>query len=338
VHFPGNETPAGIDVGTVAAVDGRTETLSGRLVWDEDQTVRMYSPFSGRVVSIVAKVGDRVKVGQVLAQVDSPDYGQAQADFSKAQAARKLARANLERTRDLYEHGVVAAKEVDEAVSEAAAADAECDRTAGVLKAFADAGDSINQRMALRSPIDGVVVERAINPGEELRTELAGTPLFVITDTRSLWVSLDAHPQDLPALTVGSWLSFQVGAASAQAPTDRARIIRLYDYVDPATRTVKVIARTENADQHLKAESFVTARLSVSSAHQTEVPAGAVYLFGDDHYAFVKQGDSFVRKAVSVGTQHDDALTILSGLSPGDVVVTHGVLFLQQLLQSAPQS
>jgi len=330
--------PPGIETATIVAEREDTIELSGRVVWDEDHTVRVYSPFAGRVARIIAAVGDTVASGQALASIDSPDYGQAQADFRKADAAQKLASANLNRARELYDHGVVAGKDVEEAESVAASADAERDRTLQVLKTFADVGHLVDGRMVLRSPIAGVVVERSINPGAQLNTEQDGHPLFVITNPTTRWIALDVREPQVQLFKAGDWFDFQLGSTAAASTSLKAQVIRIDDYLDPASRVMRVIGKIENAKDRLRAESFITARVQPPRNTDPVVPASAVYLLGNDHYAFVKDGNSFVRRRVTLGHPLDDRLVVRSGLGRGDTVVVHGALFLQQLLQTSSQS
>ncbi|MFX8922143.1 biotin/lipoyl-binding protein, partial [Acinetobacter baumannii] len=92
--------------------------------WNEDRTVRVSSPFSGRVVAIEVKPGDRVNAGQTLAWLSSADYGSAQADARKAHAALELASKNAARSQDLFEHGVAAERDAEQAKADLAAAEA----------------------------------------------------------------------------------------------------------------------------------------------------------------------------------------------------------------------
>ena len=155
--------------------------------WNEDRTVRIFTPFAGRVSSILVQPGDNVKQGQTLAVIASPDFGQAQAETRRAQGEFALAKQNLARMRDLHEHGVAAAKDLNAAEADFARAESECKRTEARLKLYGG-GSEIDQTYALKSPLAGVVVEKNINPGQELRPDqmTSNAPaLFVITNPAS---------------------------------------------------------------------------------------------------------------------------------------------------------
>ena len=101
--------------------------LPARLVWNEEKTQRIYPAFAGRVGRIAADVGQRVRAGQVLAELASPEFGAAQADTTRTQADARLAQQNLQRQRELFEAGVLARKDLEQAEAEAARLDHACD-------------------------------------------------------------------------------------------------------------------------------------------------------------------------------------------------------------------
>lgn len=180
--------------------------LNGRIIWDEDRTVRIYTAFAGRVERILVQPGDKVDRGQPLAIIASPDFGQAQAEARRAESDYGLAEKNLARMRELESHGVAARKDLQAAEADYSRSQAELERSRKKLALYGKASDSVDQTYTLSTPIPGVVVEKNINPGQELRPDqmLANVPpLFVITDPAMLWVQLDAAEKDLPLLRPG---------------------------------------------------------------------------------------------------------------------------------------
>jgi cobalt-zinc-cadmium efflux system membrane fusion protein len=309
-------------------------TLNGRLSWNEDKTVRIYTPFAGRVSSILVQPGDKVHAGQTLAVIASPDFGQAQADARRAQGDFALAKQNLARVKDLHEHGVVAAKELNVTEADFARAESELQRTEARLKLYGG-GAQVDQSYALRSPLAGVVAEKNINPGQELRPDQmgAGVPaLFVITDPAYLWVLLDATEKDLPQLKAGQAIDIRVPAFPDSA--FEARIATISDFLDPTTRTIKVRATLNNSKRELKSEMYVTAAIKRNASVVLQVPTRAVFFQGGRHFLFVDSDDGkFVRQEVKIGDSYEGNMTILSGLQPGQKVVSEGALLLQQMLQ-----
>jgi cobalt-zinc-cadmium efflux system membrane fusion protein len=307
--------------------------LPGRLTWDEDRTVRVFPPFAGRVTRIIAKLGDRVSAGQPLVEMVSPDFGQAQADARKAQSDLALATKTLERQRELNAAGIVSGKDLQQAEADHARARAEADRALGRMSTYGQgAGSSAN--FVLRSPVAGTIVERNVNPGQELRPDQPGNPIFVVTDPTRLWVTIDASESDLRYLAAG----MPIFISSNQFPEDAfsGTLRQLSDFVDPVARSLKLRGEVPNPNRTLKAEMFVSARLKVPKADEPTVNAKAVYLSGVRRYVFVRtNGNTFTRRPVRVGGDVNGRMPVQSGLREGDEVVIAGNLFLDQILNSA---
>lgn len=317
----------------VLAAPERELELPGRLVWNEDRTVRMFPPFAGRVTRILAHPGDRVAAGTPLAEMVSPDFGQAQADAEKAQADRELAERTLARVRTLAENGVAAAKDLQQAEADSARAQAEARRALDRIQAYRQPVGS-GSRFVLKSPMAGTVVERNLNPGQELRPDQSGPPLFVVTDPASLWIALDAHEADLSDLHPG--VALAISSNQLPGETFPGTLRQVSDSVDPVARTVKLRGDVPNASRVLKAEMFVTARVHVPRAREPSVSARAVYLSGSRHYVFVRTAaETFERREVSVGPEADGRMPVYSGLAAGDDVAVSGNLFLDQILAGA---
>ena len=319
---------------TALAVPRRDTVVrfSGRLVWNEDRTVRVFSPYAGRVVSIAARPGERVSPGQTLAVLAAPELGLVQSEARKAEQDYALAQKNLARVQELHEAGVTPAKDLQAAQADFARSAAERSRTQEKLKLYGKGAEIVDQRLELRTPIAGVVVERNINPGQELRPDAqADRPLFVVSDPTRLWFVLDVAEKDLRDVRTGD----RVQLASASLGEDRVegRVAYIADGVDPQTRTVKVRGIVEKSDPRLKAEMFVNAELRVPSASGLLVPARAVYLRGEQYFAFVDAGDGrYVRRALKVGPATDGQQVVFEGLAPDEKVVVDGNLLLEKIL------
>ena len=333
IEFPAGSAQIGALVTARAAP--RSEMayrLNGRVVWDEDRTVRVFAPLAGRVQSILVKPGDTVRAGQGLAVVSAPELGQAQAEARKSEHELALAQKSLARVQELHGAGVAAARELQAAQADAARAEAERARTGARMQLYGGSGVVVDQQLQLRTPVAGVVVERNLNPGQELRPDqVAERPLFTVSDPSHLWFVLDATEADVAALKPGAVV--RLSSPLLGEDSVEGRIRHVADFVDPQTRTVKVRGTVDNKDRRLKAEMFVTALLKLDSAPGTVVPAGAVFLRGDTYFVFVQVSESrFSRRAVRIGPAHHNLQAVLEGLSPGDTVVTEGALLLQRML------
>jgi cobalt-zinc-cadmium efflux system membrane fusion protein len=322
-----------------APAEPRRDSLlrfSGRLVWNEDRTVRVFSPFAGRVVSIAARAGDRVRPGQTLAVLAAPELGTAQSEARKADQDYALARKNLARVEELHGAGVAPAKDLQVAQADVARTEAERSRTLARLKLYGKDANTeekqVDQQLVLRSPIAGAVVERNINPGQELRPDTQGDKaLFVVSDPARLWFALEVSEKDLGELARG--VQVQLGTSSLGDERVPGRVTYVADAVDPQTRTVKVRGIVESSDPRLKAEMFVTAERKVAQAKGLLVPARAIYLRGDQYFVFVDAGAGrYVRREVKLGPAGDGVQVVLAGLEPGEKVVVDGTLLLEKIL------
>ncbi|MDI9233032.1 efflux RND transporter periplasmic adaptor subunit [Limnohabitans lacus] len=310
--------------------------LPAKLVWNEEKTQRVYPAFAGRVTRISADVGQTVKAGQVLAELASPEFGAAQADTSRAQADATLAKLALQRQRELFEAGVVARKDLEQAEAEAARSQAEVARAQARTSLYGS-GTGVNMQLGLRSDMAGVVVERNLNPGQEVRPDSAATPLFVVSDPSVLWVSIDAQEGDLKDLRPGAKVSLNVANGPEQSMT--ATISAVTDQIDPSTRTIKIRATVANPQRWLKNEMLAKVRYQRQVDNSIEVPASAVFLRGNQHYVFVQsQAGVFEPRDVKVAYEGAQRVLLSEGLQEGEQVVSQNGLLLARELRIAQEA
>jgi membrane fusion protein, heavy metal efflux system len=312
----------------------------GRVVWDDNVTTRVYSPLAGRVTRVLADAATEVSINACLALIASPDFGQAQADAHRAETDLVLADRNLARLRDLFEHGAAAQKDLQGAEADQARAQAEKQRAEARLKLYGSAENGVDQLYRLTSPVAGVVVERNLNPGQEVRpdTMLANSdklaaPLFVITDPAQIWVLVDVAEQDLSIFKPG--LKATIRSRAFPAEVFRGQVDLVSDQIQVATRMVPVRLSVANPQRRLKSEMLVSVELEPTLAAGLEVPTRAVFLKGDQHFVFRDEGGGkFTRQRVMIGTEHEGKMLVLEGVQPGQRVVSDGSLLLEQILAS----
>ncbi|MBO9661545.1 efflux RND transporter periplasmic adaptor subunit [Dokdonella sp.] len=330
---PGAEQLSFLDIEPAAEFPAPAlDALPGKLAFDEDRTVRVASPVQGRVSELVAKPGTAVKAGDVLAWLDSPDFAQARADARKAQADHALKRKALERARALTDLGVLARKDLESAEDDLAQAGAELERADAVLKNLDPSGAS--PRYALRAPIAGIVVDRAINPGMQVRPD-ASAPLFVITDPTRLWVSFELAEQDLGKVRVGQAVRVEVDGFADRS--FEGRVTTIGAALDPATRRIAVRVELLDGDARLKPELFArVSPLADGGSRQVAVPNSALVSVGLHHYAFVEEAPGVLkRRALELGVVGEQRAFVRSGLAAGERVVTRGALLLDAELGQA---
>jgi cobalt-zinc-cadmium efflux system membrane fusion protein len=318
--------------------------LTGRLYWSDESTVRIFTPVAGRVTTVLADLGQPVSPGTPLAEIDSPDFGQALSNARTAVGNLAMADKAFSRAKQLLEHGAAAQKDVEAAEAAFIAAQAERDRAEAVLANYGGNIKGTNSLYLLRSPLAGDLVEKNINPGQELRADLMLAnapnlflPMFVVSDPTTLWLQLDVAETDLPTLQAGQQLRVH-----CQAFPDKVflgTVGKIGATMDPSTRTLKVRGLVSNPDKLLRAEMYVTVEVVEDAARLTqagvEIPSKAIFMKGEQAYLFIENSaGQYQRQRVKLGIEQDGKVPVLEGVSPGQKVVTEGTLLLQALLES----
>jgi cobalt-zinc-cadmium efflux system membrane fusion protein len=319
--------------------------LTGRLYWNDDVTVRVFTPVAGRVSAVLTDLGSPVSIGTPLAEIDSPDFGQALASARTAAGNLSAAEKAFTRTKELFAHGAAAQQDVESAEAAYTAALAERDRAEATLANYGGSDRATNEVYLLRSPLAGMVVDKNINPGQELRPDMmlgnvaqVFNPLFTVSDPTKLWLQVDVSEDDLPSLELGQPLHI---FSKVFPDKDFAGTVdKIGDTMDPATRTVKVRGVVANPDKLLKAEMYVTVDVVQAADKLTaagvEIPAPAVFMMDNQYYLFVETApDHFQRQLVKVGTEQDDKVPVFEGITAGQKVVTGGALLLQSIVNPA---
>lgn len=296
-----------------------------RLVWNEDRTQRIYSAFPGRVVAVRGDVGQNVTSGSVLAELASPEFGQAQAEHVRAQAELDLASQQLQRQEELFGLGITARKELETAQADHRRTRAEALRAQSRVQLYGGEA-STQQALSLRSTLSGVVVERRINPGQELPAG-GEAALFVITQPQHLWAWVDVPEKEQSGLQKGQTLELRVASLPGQSFSGRVQA--LADFIDPETRTLRVRLEVPNPQRVLKADMLATALIHRPLGEGHWVPASAIYLESGQHWCFVQQENgSFIPLQVSAQAIDNDRVWVRQGLRTGQRVVTRQTLLL----------
>lgn len=339
LRFPaGNAQLALLKTTAVTAAESIMVELPAHLVWNEERTQRIYAPLPGRVTSIRADVGHVVAPGSPLLSLSSPELGLAQADAAKALADMQLSDKALRRQRELFEAGIVARKELEQTEADVLRAKAESERANAKTRLYGGT-HAINQQLTLASEIRGTVVERNVNPGQEVRPDLSGPgvpPLFVVSDPSQLWVQIDAREADIVSLRPGA--AFELIVPSLPGKTFQGKVAAASDFLDPNTRTIKVRGVVANPERLLKAEMLGTARINRKLGEGVMVPASGVFLRGTSHWVFVQASvGAFEPREVRVGYEGAKESLVTSGLNVGDVVVSENGLLLAREFRIAEE-
>jgi membrane fusion protein, heavy metal efflux system len=314
-----------------------TVDVTGTVAFDGDHSTQVLAPISGPVSRLLVEPGAHVVAGQPLAYVSSPDFAAALAAYRKAQAAASNAIRVAARDSALYANDALARQELEQAQTDAAAAIADRDATLDQLRAVgvdSETIDAIRQnRMVqisqgvIRAPLAGTVVERLITPGQLLQA--GQTPCFTVARLGMMWVMGNVFEQDLPDVAVGDAADIQPTGGER---TFSGRVNYVGALVDPDTRATPVRIVTENPGEGLKKDMYVRVFIHSRQARRgLLVPTSAV-LRDDQNLPFVfvaKPDSAFERRTVRLGSRVSDRFEILTGLAPGDHIITEGGLFLQ---------
>jgi cobalt-zinc-cadmium efflux system membrane fusion protein len=312
-------------------------STTGTVDFDGDRSTQVMAPISGPVSRVLVSLGARVRRGQPLAVVASPDFASAVADYRKGVAEATNARRIADMDRKLFAIDAIARQEMQDAETQAEAAEADRD---AALQALVSLGvDSISLAAVrrgepvsaagavIRAPLPGIVVQRLITPGQLL--EAGGTPCFAVADLSRVWVQANVFDTDLP--------NVQVGDSAEIRPTNGAQVFRgrvdnVGAEVDPDTRATSVRVVAENSGAGLKRGMYVQVTILGRSARTGLLVPSSAVLRDEDNLPFVfVAGDdgSYHRQLVKLGQEVGDRREIASGLEPGQRVVAEGALFLQ---------
>ena len=329
-----------IATATERSVDG-TLVSSGRVSFDDLRVAHIFSPVTGRVTRIDGQLGARVKKGERLASIESPDIGSAISDVHKAQADVIAAEHDYERKKLMFEQHAAAVADLEQSEDAYRQAKAEYERAQQKTFLLRSGGASVNGAFTLTSPIDGVVVMRNINPGIEVQGQYGGgntaVELFTVGELDVVWVFADIYEADVARVHPGA--SVVVSSVAYKGKAFEGKVDWVSGVLDPTSRTVRVRCTLPNPDGLLKPEMYATARIAVEERRALAIPRSAVEQMGDVSVVFVALGDGggtarFERLPVTIddGSSTDDWAVVERGLDAGQRVVAHGTSYLSAKL------
>jgi cobalt-zinc-cadmium efflux system membrane fusion protein len=315
----------------------KTIDATGAVDFDNDQATSVLAPFSGPVSRLLVSLGEQVKKGDPLAEVDSPDFAAAVGTFRKALATAKTDRRLADLDKDLLQHQGVAQREAEQAETDAVNAEADRDAALQALVSLnvnpqsvhdIEEGRPISHPAGLiRSPVAGTVVEKLITPGELL--DAGTTPCFTVANLSRVWVMAQVFGADLASVSVGDSVEVLTSIDSRKFP---GRVDNISALVDPDTRSVAVRVVADNPGGILKKQMYV--RVLIQAGQESMgllVPVSAV-LRDDENLPFVylaQTDGSFARQHVTISNRIGDQYEIGAGLNAGDKIVVDGGIFLQ---------
>lgn len=349
---------AGLRFQTVSTMAFRPEQVTeGNIAVDDNLTTPVFSHYSGRVIKVIAMLGDVVKAGDPLFIIRASEFVQAQNDLITGLANLATARSQLamaqtteKRTHELYLAQGGALKDWQQAQTDLITAQntVRSDEIAlhavrSRLRILGKTEDEIHSLEAqptqkldpdavVPAPIGGTITQRQIGVGQYINSEANGatTPVYTISDLSTVWLVANVREADAPLTRVGEPVEVKVLAYPDRV--FNAKISWIAASIDPNTRRLPVRADVENPDSALKPGMFATFNIVTGSAETAPgVPQSAIVFEGDTARVWVAGDDGTIAaRSVRLGRSAEGMVEVLSGLSPGEKIVTSGSIFIDR--------
>ena len=306
---------------------------------NENELAEVTTLIRGRVEKVYVDVGQDVKKDALLALLHSTDLGVAEGTYLKSAAKLHEAKLAYERAKDLYEQKVVSLAELQRREATMKTAQAEAREARNRLELLGvprqeverlDREDTIRADVPLRAPFDGRVIMRKITRGEVVETQ---QKLFTVADLSDVWVVGNVPEKDVQFIRKDQKVNVIVSAyPHAIIP---GTITYVGDVLDPATRTMRLRVTVLNPDRLLKPEMFATVLVYAAETPDVlTVPLEAVQNGPSGAMVFVQRGtNDFEVRAVKVGSEQGEVVTVLEGVSVGEQVVTKGSFVLKSEME-----
>ncbi|MGB8517012.1 MAG: efflux RND transporter periplasmic adaptor subunit [Gallionella sp.] len=336
-----------LQVDPVQTMSFRGEQITdGNIAYNDDAATPVFSPYSGRVIRVIADLGDQVKKGDPLVAVAATEFAQARSNLLVAHAQLNLTTASEKRLHGLYDAKAAALKDWQQSQSDLATAKANLLAARNQLSIFGKSDDEINAiendngttvispEAIVRAPISGTVTQRQVGNGQNIQSAVGGAPvpLFTIGNLSSVWLVANVRETDAPLVHVGQ--SVEVHVLALPDRQFKAKIAWVAPAVDPNTHRLPVRAEISNKDGVLKPMMF--ANFSIVTGNEVQalgVPQSAVVYEGSDAHVFVANADnSLAIRGIKVGRISGKMIEVTSGLTSGEKIVTHGALFIDRAI------
>ncbi len=347
--MPTPEQRAGLTIEPASMITFRAETVTdGSIAIDEDLTTPVFSPFSGRVTKVAARLGDRVAKGATLMEIEASEFVQAQSELITAKAQYDLAVTNEKRQHDLYDAQGAALKDWQQAQVDLASAEAALAAVRNRLRIMGKtdieiesmeqlrAAPGMNAVSAVTAPISGTIVQRKVGLGQYVQAG-SSDPVFSIGDLSTVWLVANVREVDAPKIHTGDRVEVHVLAFPGRVFA--AQISYVAPAIDPATRRLAVRADVANRDGLLKPQMFANFTiLTGSDTAAVGIPQSAIVYEGDTARVWLSTGSGALSsRQIRTGRTNGEMVEVVSGLSPGERVVVRGAVFIDRAAATQQQ-
>lgn len=301
-------------------------TAVGEVSFDENNVVRVFPIVSGTVEKVNASLGDYVQRGQLLASLLSTDISAYQRDYNVAKANLEVEEKNIARSEDLYKSGMLSEKDIAEARKDFSNAKSEFNEKKQILELYGGSSERLDATFNVVSPRSGYIVERNINEGTQIRTDL-NTNIFTISDLKTIWIWANIHESDMAKVKEGDLVT--VTTVAYPDKTFQGTIKKIGTMLDPQSRVIRVRTELDNSEGLLKPEMFATVIItSQTSERLLGVPEKALVLENNNFYVMRATGaNTFEKVKVEIGRKFRQFTEVKGGLNAGDSIIVEGSLF-----------
>ena len=299
-------------VGNTDAIENAPLKLNGKIQANETKSASLVTHIPGRIEKLyVSYTGEKVKKGQKIATIYSPELITAQKELLEAQKMQDISPGLLTAAKNKLKFWKIGNEVIQDILTD------------GIIR----------ENFDIYADYSGVVQQKRISVGDYLST---GEVLFDVQDLYSLWALLDVYENDLPRVKIGQTLSFTT--LSTPNKKFKAKITFINPVIDPNTRSATIRAEVNNKAGTLKPEMFISGELYTStSSNQLSVPKSAVLWTGQRSVVYVKIPNtdipSFEYREIEIGNATASGYAIVRGLEHGEEVVTNGAFVIDASAQ-----
>ncbi len=302
--------------------------LNGRITTDENRMASVYAIMSGQVISVDVELGDHVTKGQTLAKIRSGDVARLERKLIEARSDREVAEKNLATKEELFGSQLLSERKLVEARYQLEKANAELQRMNEIFSIYTIESGS---RYVLRAPMDGYVINKALTRDVTLPDDHPD-PVFTIAELSEVWVMADVYESDIARVKEG--MDAEITMLSYPDKVFRGKVDRIFNFLDPRTRTMRIRVILSNEDKLLKPEMVAHVKLTfLKDEVLPAIPATAIISDNSRHYTMVfKDRYNVITREVEVAHTTGITTWLKSGLEPGEIIVSKHQLYLYDAL------
>jgi cobalt-zinc-cadmium efflux system membrane fusion protein len=313
--------------------------VPGTIIPDRNRVGRVPSKVIGTVAELKKRLGDRVSAGEVIAILDSREVADAKSEYIAATVNFRLQTTLYEREKTLWDKRVSSEQRLLKAQATHQEAQVRRDAARQKLSALGVSEDAIVkledseqstsglERYEIKAPIGGRIVEQLVDIGTPMGAEGQAHELYAIADLSTVWIELTISTQDLPQIQEGQRLTIEANGSDSRSV---GTIIFTSPLLNQDTRSARVIASVENDDGMWRPGSFVTADIAVSEAKaDLVVPKAALQTINGETLVFIRTDDGFEGRHVTLGSDDENSVEVVSGLKAGEKIATANTFLLK---------